>query len=194
MGRPKQLLPLGDRCLLQHVLDEAVASCLGQVVLVLGHQAAEIQAQIEVPVGRLVQVVVNANYALGQGTSLRLGLESTDPRAAAAAVLLADQPLVTSQLIDTVAAAFFAGTAAVARPVYSGADSSRVPGHPVVLARRIWPEVEKLRGDEGARTLLAAHPEWLLEVPVGGEAPSDVDTWEDYQRTLELTRGVGEHR
>ena len=59
-----------------------------------------------------------------------------------------------------------------------------VPGHPVVLARRIWPEVEKLRGDRGARAVLSAHPDWLLEVPVEGDPPDDVDTWEDYRRIV----------
>jgi molybdenum cofactor cytidylyltransferase len=186
MGRPKQLLPLGDRPLLQHVIDEAAASGLDEIVLVLGHRAEEIQRAIRLPAGRRIHSVVNPEYDHGQSTSLRLGLRSASPRADAAAILLGDQPNVSAQLIDRIAAAFRGGDSSLVRPVYMATDGRRVPGHPVFLARRIWPDVKKLRGDQGARALLSAHPEWLLEVPVEGEPPPDVDTWEDYQRASGL--------
>ena len=185
MGRPKQLLLLEGRPLLQHVLDEAVASCLDEIIIVLGCQAPEIRDAIRIDARRGVHVAVNADYARGQSTSLRAGLRAASPRAAAAAILLGDQPQVTRNLIDQVAAAFAAAGLPVARPVYVGSKGGRVPGHPVFLSRRIWPEVEKLQGDEGARSILAAHPEWLLEVPVEGEPPADIDTWQDYERAVE---------
>jgi molybdenum cofactor cytidylyltransferase len=182
MGRPKQLLPLRGRPLLQCVLDGAIASRLDEIVLVLGHRADEIREALALPEGSRVRAVVNADWARGQSTTLRLALRSASPTAAAAAILLGDQPGVEATLIDRVAKAFLDAGLPAARPVYSGADGSRVPGHPVFLARRIWSEVDKLGGDEGARTLLAARADWLLEVPVEGEPPADIDTWEDYQR------------
>ena len=182
MGRPKQLLPLRGRPLLQRVLDEAIASRLDEIVLVLGHRADEIREALALPEAGRVRAVVNADWARGQSTTLRLALRRTDPTATAAAILLGDQPGVEAALIDRVARAFLDAGLPAARPVYSGADGSRVPGHPVLLARRIWSEVDKLGGDEGARALLAARADWLLEVPVKGEPPADIDTWEDYRR------------
>ena len=132
--------------------------------------------------GGAVRVVVNREWARGLAASLRLGLRSASPRAAAAAVLLGDQPRVSQRLIDRVAAAFLAARSPAARPVYTGSDGRRVPGHPVFLARRIWAELKQLGGDRGAGELLCARPDWLLEVAVGGEPPADIDTWEDYQR------------
>ena len=110
-----------------------------------------------------------------------MGLDSTDPRAAAAAILLGDQPGITGPLIDRVTASFLGADASVVRPVYCTHHEHRVPGHPVLVARRLWPEVKKLCGDEGLRRLLARQPEWLLEVPVQGDPPDDVDTPEDYR-------------
>jgi molybdenum cofactor cytidylyltransferase len=188
MGRLKQLLPLGDRCLLQHVLDEARSSRLDEVILVLGHRAEEIREALELPSGRPARVVINPDYASGLSASLRLGLRSADPRAVAAAILLGDQPNMRRELIDRMAAAFLGADSPLVRPVYSGSGRRRVPGHPVFLARRIWPDVEKLRGDQGARALVSARPEWLLEVPVDYEPPADIDTWEDYQRAVEAAR------
>ena len=179
MGRPKQLLPLAGRPLLQHVVDAAAASCLDEIIVVLGHRADEVRAALTCP--ERVRVVVNPDYAAGQSTSLRAGVRAANPSAAAAAVLLGDQPGVSAQLIDTVAAAFFNARALVVRPVYGAPNGRRVPGHPVFLARSVWPDVEALRGDQGARSLLAAHPEWLLEVAVEGGVPRDIDTWEEYR-------------
>jgi molybdenum cofactor cytidylyltransferase len=191
MGRPKQLLPLGDRPLLQHVLDQAASSCLDEVVLVLGHKAQEISEAVELPSGRVVRVVINEDYTRGQSSSLHVGLRSTDSRAVAAAIILGDQPDVTGRLIDRAAEVFGNARLPVVRPVYSRVGSGPVPGHPVLLARRIWPEVEKLGGDQGARFLISAHPEWLFEFPVDGDPPADIDNWEDYQRAVDPVRSVG---
>jgi molybdenum cofactor cytidylyltransferase len=183
MGRPNQLLRLGGEYLLQRVIDHAAASRLDEIVVVLGYLADEIRDAIRLPAGRPARVVINSDYDQGQSTSLRVGLRSTDPRAIGAAVLLGDQPHVSPSLIDRIAAAFLSARSPVVRPVYSR-SGRRVPGHPVFLGRTIWPDVERLRGDQGARLLVSAHPDWLLEVPVEGEPPADVDTWEDYQRAV----------
>jgi molybdenum cofactor cytidylyltransferase len=188
MGRPKQLLPLGDRCLLERVVDEAAASRLDEIVVVLGHQADALCNALRFPPGRSTHIVINPDYEEGQSTSLRLGLRSADPRGVAAAVLLGDEPGVTHDLIDAVADAFLAGGRPAARPVYV-AGGRRVPGHPVFLARRLWSEAAALTGDEGARALFATHPERLLEVTRLRPAPADIDTWDDYRRIVEaMTR------
>ncbi len=180
MGRPKQLLPLGDRCLLQRVVDAALASRLAEVIVVLGHRAEEIGAAISLPDDGRARAIVNPDFARGQSTSLQRGVRAADVRSQAVAVLLGDQPLVTAGLIDRVAEAFLSAGAPLARPVYP--DAGGVPGHPVFLARRVWPQLEALSGDQGARGLVAARPDWLLEVSVVGDPPPDLDTWEDYQR------------
>jgi molybdenum cofactor cytidylyltransferase len=191
IGQPKQLLPLQGRPLLQHVIDEIGASRLDEVIVVLGCHAEEVRRAIRPPEGGSMRVVVNPDHATGQSASLRLGLRSTDPRAEAAAVFLGDQPQVSRHLIDRVAQAFLAGSTPVVRPVYGAPGGGRVPGHPVFLARRIWDALKDLRGDEGARRVLSRHPEWVSEVLVEGEAPEDIDTWDDYRRTVDVTRAIG---
>jgi len=181
MGCPKLLLPYRGRPLLQHALDAAAAARLDEIVLVLGEAAPQMLEALDLPAATPVRVAVNQDTRSGQSTSLRLGLRSTDPRAAAAAVLLGDQPQMTGTRIDQVVAAFETDGKAVVRPVYSGPHGDRVPGHPVLVARRVWPEVEKLSGDEGMRSLLARKPGWLLELPCDGEPPGDIDSWQDYR-------------
>ena len=180
MGKPKQLLPMGDRCLLQWVLDAALASCLDEVIVVLGHRADEIGRALALDASDRISLVSNPDWAEGQSTSLRCGLGAADARAQAAAVLLGDQPGVEARLIDALVAAYLASGARGARPVYP--DAGGAPGHPVVLGRPLWPELMALSGDRGARGLLADRPDWLLPHAVAGQPPADVDTWEEYRR------------
>ena len=180
MGHPKQLLPLGGRPLLQHALDAAAASGLGEIVLVLGHEAEAIRRAVALPAR--ARVVVNSAWADGQGGSLARGLAAIGRDAPAAAVLLGDQPDVDADLIDRVVAAFRGDRDTALRPVWRDSNGAAHPGHPVVLARRSWAEIATLDGDRGARELFRRHPDWVRELPLAGTPPSDIDDAADYRR------------
>lgn len=180
LGRPKQLLPVDGKPLLQHVLDEASAAGIDELVLVLGHEASAVRAAITLPPD--TRVVVNDEYAAGQSTSLRAGLRAADERSEAAAVLLGDCYGLTRDLIAQVVAHHQGGAAPITRPLYASPSGKPVPGHPVVLGRSTWAEAEKIEGDQGARQLIAAHPEWVDDIHLDVPAPDDIDTEADYQR------------
>ena len=174
LGRPKQLLELEGRPLLQHVVEAAAASGLDEVIVVLGYESERIASALTLPPG--TRVVVNRDYEAGQSTSLRAGLGSVDPEAKAAAILLGDQPRVTPPAISKVLDAFRASEATIVRALWQG-----TPGHPVVLARSEWDSIKNLKGDTGARDLVATSAR--VEVVEMGEPPlEDVDTREQYER------------
>jgi molybdenum cofactor cytidylyltransferase len=177
LGRPKQLLELQGRPLLQHVVDAAEGSGLDEVVVVLGHEAERIASALELPPG--ARVAVNEDYEAGQSASLRTGLSSLDSRADAAAILLGDQPGLTSAAIRKVLDAFRESDAAIVRALWQG-----TPGHPVVLARTEWESVRKLEGDRGARDLIAGSERAEL-IEMDEPPVADVDTWEQYERLRE---------
>ena len=175
LGRPKQMLALGDRTVLQHVVDAAGAADLDDIVVVLGHRADEVEASLRLPAS--ARVVVNLEYGSGQASSLRAGLRALGAENRATMVLLGDQPGVSPEAIGAVAAAYRRTGGPVVQASYGGR-----PGHPVLLDRRVWPEVDDVSGDIGARDLLAGHPEWVVTAEVPGDPPPDLDTWEDYRR------------
>ena len=182
LGRPKQLLPLGpdDRPLLAHTLDNAARSTLNGLVVVLGHEAAAIEARIDFASLRDTRVVLNDRYREGQSTSLHAGLAALPPAAAAALFLLGDQPLVTPAILDAILAAYrrAAAPAPIVLPAYDGRR-----GNPVLFARPLWPELLAVTGDQGARGVLRVHHDAVLEVPIAGaDHTADVDTPEDYAR------------
>jgi molybdenum cofactor cytidylyltransferase len=97
--------------------------------------------------------------------------------ARAAVVLLGDQPAISPAAIRAVVSTYEETGGPVVQAEYGGR-----PGHPVLFDRRIWPEIETVEGDVGARDILSVHPEWVTMVDVGGDPPLDVDTWGDYRR------------
>ena len=176
MGQTKQLLTLRGVPLLAHVVAAAERSALDQVVLVLGHEAATVAAAAQ---GQRAQVAFNPRYAEGQSASLRVGLQALDGDIVAALVLLGDQPTVRAAAIDAIVEAYWqAGPPypLVVMPTYGGRD-----GHPVLLARPLWAEVMAVRGDEGARSVIRAHPDAVRRVALPGRLPGDVDTPADYR-------------
>jgi molybdenum cofactor cytidylyltransferase len=177
LGRPKQLLPLGGRPLLAHTVAHAVASTLDEVILVLGHDAATIAAAVG---DQGQRTIVNPDYATGQSTSVRAGLATLAPDTDAVLFLLGDQPTVTAEVIDTLLSVYRAEAAPILVPVYGGER-----GNPILFGRALFPELDQVSGDEGARAIVRAHANEVCPVPVpGDQSPQDVDTEEDYQRLL----------
>jgi molybdenum cofactor cytidylyltransferase len=175
LGRPKQLLELAGRPLLQHAVDAAATARLDEVIVVLGHRAGEVAAALALPPG--ARSVVNPDYATGQASSMHTGLAAVSPQAEAAVLLLGDQPGMAPAHIAAVADAFRGGAGPIVQGSYRG-----TPGHPVLFARRVWPELMAVRGDLGAREVIKAHPDWVVRVELDADVPPDLDTMEDYRR------------
>ena len=178
MGRTKQLLPFRGKSVLEWVVDNALASGLHRVVVVLGHEAEILEPLLR---GRGVTVVVNPQYGKGQSSSLKAGLQALTEESDAALFLLADQPLVTPEIIDRILSAYAAAPSPIVMPV-CGAQR----GNPVLFDRETFPHIMQLSGDSGARGIFGQYSGRILTVPV--ESPAilaDIDTEEDYQRLLQ---------
>jgi molybdenum cofactor cytidylyltransferase len=179
LGRPKQLLDLGGEPLLRHTVRNALASRAGEVVLVLGNQADAIAEAV----GDLGQRTVNnAEFAAGQSTSLRVGIEAVSGESDAAIVMLGDQPLVSPEMLDQIIERFEQTRSLIVQPVYG-----ETPGNPVLLARSLFPELMNIEGDQGARGVIKSHAKEIDRVRISdGLPPGDVDTDEDYQALLRV--------
>jgi molybdenum cofactor cytidylyltransferase len=173
-GGVKQLAELGGRPLLEHVLEHASQAPLDSVVVVLGANAARITGEVDL---HGAEPVVCDDWRHGMGASLNCGLGALN-QAAAVVVLLGDQPLIGAPAIQRVLSARGGGAEAI-RATYGGQ-----PGHPVVLERRLFARLRELRGDVGARDILAGAA--VREIACDGIAqPADVDTRANLQAVEE---------
>jgi molybdenum cofactor cytidylyltransferase len=174
LGQPKQLLSYGDGTLLEHVLGVARASGLDQVVCALGEASAEIRRTVDL---RGVDVVDNPDYGAGCSSSIAAALRAVDPRADVLVLLLGDQPGVTPATV----AALLCGRGDAPVAVCRYADGR---GHPLAFARTLFGALGALHGDKAVWKLLDRHAAELVEVPVSGPVPRDVDTEENYAAVL----------
>lgn len=161
-GSTKQLALIEGVPMVRHVVDAAMAADVGPVVVVLGHDADRVRAVL--PAG--AQTVVADHYEEGQAHSLRTGIAAARARGATCVVvLLSDEPTVTRGAILAVA------TSPLCAPMVR-ARYDDGPGHPVRLARTLWPAIETLVGDQGARQLPDVD---IDEVAVPSARPDDID-------------------
>jgi molybdenum cofactor cytidylyltransferase len=129
-----------------------------------------------------LEPVLNRAPERGLSYSLQLGLAALEEAdgAEAALIVLGDQPLVRLEVVESIISAWHAGGEAIIRPRYEA--SPDVPGHPVLVARRVWPLIRELQGDAGLGSVGHRLRETLVDVP--GHNP-DVDRLSDLQ-ALEL--------
>ncbi len=170
MGRPKQLLEVCGRPMLEHVL-RMLSGLFERVVVVLGHAYAEVLNAVEVPGNALV--VFNPRYGEGISTSVRAGLSALD--AEAYLIYLGDMPCVRPTTIVALVEAYRRGGRPAVVPTYRG-----MRGNPVVVSRALKPLAEGLTGDRGLSSVLDAVGPLYVEVDDEGVL-IDVDTPRDVE-------------
>jgi len=171
MGGPNKLLEtISGKPLVRIAAEEALRSRADPVVVVTGHERAKVEAALA---GLDLRLVHNPDYAQGLSTSVKAGLAALPPEAEAAIVCLGDMPQVTSALIDRLIAAYDPEqNALVVLPTFAGKR-----GNPVLWSRRLFPDLMALEGDVGARHLIGAYQEVVIELPVENAAAMvDIDT------------------
>jgi molybdenum cofactor cytidylyltransferase len=172
---PKPLLPWGASTVLATVVSTLLAAGVDDVIVVTGHMSEAVTAALA---GCPVRCVHNPAYAGGEMlSSIQAGLAAASPASTGALLALADQPQMQGAVVQQVLAAFAA----------SGGQALVIPshimrrGHPIVLPRRLWPEVLALPAGDTLRTVIQRHAAAIRYVEV--DTPSvlaDLDTPEQY--------------
>lgn len=174
MGKLKQLLPLGGRTLVEHSIQQAIEAGFAPVIVVVGAEAEVVRASIA---SERVEIVHNENWQLGMGSSLAAGvrrLNEIAPDAAAAAILLSDQPLVRAQHLKAMRKLL----AKEGNPIVAAAYQNTL-GVPALFRRDLFAMLATLQPEAGARRILRESGVGVTAFPLP-EAAVDLDTPEDW--------------
>jgi len=175
-GEQKLLVPLGGKLLIRWTIEHVLASQVEDVVIVLGREAEAVREALKcLP----VRFLVNPRYPEGMSSSLQAGVSSLGPAVEAALIVLGDQPQITPAIINQLIETYRKARKLVVVPVYEG-----VQGNPVLFDASLFPELEAVRGDQGAREVVAKDPGRVASVPFPFPMPRDVDTRDDYEALL----------
>jgi molybdenum cofactor cytidylyltransferase len=137
------------------------------------------------PSNSKLKTVINPKPQEGQSSSLRLGLQALSTEASHILFLLADQPLITSTLINR-----FVGMAkeGISLACLSAGDYM---GPPALFGDVWFRELSQMKGDLGARKILMAHKEQLELVPAQFKGQAhDMDRPQDAETVKRLLRYI----
>lgn len=169
-GANKLVAPVEGKPMVRQVVEALLASRARPVIVVTGHERERVEAALQhLP----VTFVHNPDYPAGMSTSLRAGISAVPEECDGALVCLGDMPRLSAPVVDALIEAFHPEDGrSIVVPVHEGRR-----GHPVLFARAFFPALCALAGDVGARSVIAAHSEAVVEVEVGDPGILvDVDT------------------
>jgi len=190
-GRVKQLLPWRGKTLIENAIELATQSEANEMLVVLGAHAEEIQKHLakssdgsraveSSDVGARPAYILNPGWQEGHASSIRSALDALPPQIDAAIFMNADQPLLTSTVINKIIQRYRETDASIIVPSYAGRR-----GSPVLFRRVHFAELRALRGEQGGRELIAQYAERVERVDFDDARMGvDVDTMEEYSLLL----------
>ena len=174
LGLPKQLLEFNGRSLLRHAGDVAIGARSAEVLAVIGFESDRMKHELDdLP----VRILKNDRWEEGIASSIRLGLTSLPKETQAAVLMLCDQPFVNSELLVRLIS-----SCTPAKPI-AAAGYGGTSGVPACFDHAIFPELLKLQGDSGAKSIIRHDPSRTATLPFP-DAAIDIDTMFDFKKHL----------
>jgi molybdenum cofactor cytidylyltransferase len=175
LGSPKQLLTYKGKNLLRHTVDEALETGCPSVFVVLGANSDLFRKELK---DKPVMLLENADWEEGMASSIRYALKEitgTILRPDSIIIMVCDQPYVSSALLlDLVKQKNETGKHIVA------CRYNAQVGTPALFHRSFFPALMELKGDKGAKKLIADHPTQVATI-LFPDGEKDIDTKEDYE-------------
>ncbi len=178
-GQPKQLLKFNGKSLICRAVKTAIESVCFPVVVVLGANFDLLESEIE---NLDCEIAENRNRHGGMSFSIKSGIEKMleiAPDISAVIISLCDQPLIESADFNLLCEKYEISHKPIIASVYDDAS-----GVPALFAGEMFEKLKNLKGDQGAKKLIAEHPEAVEEVFLE-KAAFDIDTAADYRRFLD---------
>jgi molybdenum cofactor cytidylyltransferase len=174
IGKSKLNLPLGPKKVVEWVLEATKLSSLDKVILVVRPKDEEISK-----IGKKwgAEIVFNPDFYQGMSTTIQKALLKLDSQEVEGFFLiLGDQPLISSAIINKLIKSFSPGKGEVVVPYFKNKR-----GNPVLFDICWKDELMAVTGDVGGRVLIKAHPEKVKRINVSDKAILfDIDKEEDY--------------
>lgn len=173
-GRDKLLETVAGEPILRR--NARIASYTGAAVIVV--LPPDLPQRGQALAGLSVRTVIADDAGDGMAASLKAGLRAALPILASSVMILpADMPGFTTEML----AGMLADARAHPDAILRGTTPEGRMGHPAIFPADLFPDLLALDGDEGGRSILAAHASRLRLFPLPGDAAIlDLDTPEDW--------------
>ena len=183
MGKQnKLLLPVAGEALLVKLIKSVCDSDVGQVIVVIGHEAEKIRRKLN---NFPLSFVYNPNFSEGMTTSIKSGLKEVSPDCDGYMICLADMPFINTSEINKLIHAYAQNRIKEKRliviPVYQGHR-----GNPLLFSTEFREDILEHKMEYGCKGVIMNNFESVKEIEMDDDSMLlDVDTLEDYQRATE---------
>ena len=184
MGKQnKLLLPIGGEALLVKLVASVCASDVGQVLVVIGHEAEKIRRELnELP----LNFVYNPNFSEGMTTSIKYGVKVASHECDGLLICLGDMPFINTSEINKLIHAYvknrIKGEGLIVVPVFK-----RQRGNPVLFSIEFRNDILEHKKESGCKEVIMKNSDSVMEIEMDDEKMLlDVDTMEDYQSVSDL--------
>lgn len=175
MGAPKLILPWGKTTVIEQIVTVLTQSEVAPIVLVTGRSGADIRRLLR---NSGVLFVHNPEYARTEMLeSLQIGLRKMPPDVSACLVVLGDQPQIEHETVKKLLGKYRSAKSEIIVPSYQMRR-----GHPWLVDRSLWKEIDALRSPQSMRDFLLNRSGSVHYVDVfSNSVLMDLDTPDDYQ-------------
>ena len=179
MGAKNKLLMLFEnKSIIEHIVENLIASRAAEVIVVLGHEAETVQSVLS---GKNVIFAINPNFRQGMTTSIHAGIANASPNVGGFMICLSDLPFITTGefnvLIDAFEAASRKDSKTIIVPQFDGQR-----GNPVIFSAGYRKDILEHKGLMGCKGIVKQNPDRVLEVEMATDhILRDIDTAEDYE-------------
>ena len=151
MGKQnKLLLPVGGEALLVKLVKSVCASHVGQVLVVVGHEAGKIRRELN---NFPLSFVYNPNFSEGMTTSIKFGVKEVSPDSDGFLICLADMPFINTSEISKLIHAYFQNRIKKKRlivvPVFQGQR-----GNPVLFSSEFRNDILEYKKEFGCKEVI----------------------------------------
>ena len=144
-------------------------------MVALGGSSEEVRSRVDLSGAETVE---NSDFGEGCSSSIAAALGAVDERAQVLVLMLGDQPGVSAATVESL----LLGRPDGAKFTVCRYEDGR--GHPLAFGRELFPELGDLHGDKAVWKLMDRYEDEVVEVPVAGPIPPDIDTRDDYEAVL----------
>ena len=183
LGEPKQMIRVGEECLVRRSARLLVALDPESIIVVTGCGAEEIDVQVQdLP----LRTVFNRDWAQGMGGSIACGAQNAPRDVDGILIMVCDQWRLDQGDLETLVAAWNTDISRVCLAAWKEGRAF-VSGPPVIFPGSLIHELKFIAKDRGARQVIDRHMD-IVEFVKVKNAAFDLDRPEDLEQLYQEQR------
>jgi molybdenum cofactor cytidylyltransferase len=156
-GSPKALAPIDNTPAIVYLLENLIETPLHEIIVVLGADSQQIELCLFKH--KMIRVVYNKDYKLGQTSTVQTGLKAAAPGALGFMILPVDCPLIKTETVTALVERF-----QITRPEILIPTHRNHRGHPPVFDMRFKEPLLALDPSHGINDFLHSHADSVQTV------------------------------